>query len=276
MLENISAAHGPRFPLVSSSARSTRRSTGAEGLIEIADWESAEAQAAAVEQGAPAGFYVPVVRARCGSVQGHPYWLAALRLRVQTGTSREGTWERWRWRHHRAGQGRRLGGVRRSARRGTQGRVRGTWLRRGITDHQPWLQKNPDGSSLIIVVIDGPGAELLIGPVRDLRRRVRQVAHGEGRRGPRDRLQRPAAAARERKICLGKPRRRRALACTRSDERNVRVRQPSVSIERRRLSPFENGTYRAFSSRQMRALHRARRAVVPGVSGPGRRAPVSP
>jgi len=35
--------------------------------------------------------------------------------------------------------------------------------RHGITDHRAWLQKNPDGSSVVIVVIDGPGAESLMG-----------------------------------------------------------------------------------------------------------------
>ena len=33
----------------------------ADGLVEIADWESAEAQAAAVEQATAAGIYAPVV-----------------------------------------------------------------------------------------------------------------------------------------------------------------------------------------------------------------------
>jgi hypothetical protein len=32
-----------------------------DGLVEIADWESAEAQAAAVEQASAAGVYAPVV-----------------------------------------------------------------------------------------------------------------------------------------------------------------------------------------------------------------------
>jgi hypothetical protein len=31
--------------------------------------------------------------------------------------------------------------------------------RHGLTDHRAWLQKNPDGSSVVIVVADGPGAE---------------------------------------------------------------------------------------------------------------------
>jgi hypothetical protein len=68
--------------------------------------------------------------------------------------------------------------------------------RHRLTDHRAWLQKNPDGSSLVIVVAEGPGAETLMGRVRDLGQRVRQVVHGEGRRGPRVRLQRPASAAR--------------------------------------------------------------------------------
>ena len=35
--------------------------------------------------------------------------------------------------------------------------------RHGITDHRAWLQKNPDGSSLVIVVAEGPGAETFMG-----------------------------------------------------------------------------------------------------------------
>lgn len=35
--------------------------------------------------------------------------------------------------------------------------------RHQLTDHRSWLQKNPDGSSLVIVVAEGPGAETLMG-----------------------------------------------------------------------------------------------------------------
>ena len=35
--------------------------------------------------------------------------------------------------------------------------------RHQITEHRAWLQKNPDGSSLVIAVIEGPGAETLMG-----------------------------------------------------------------------------------------------------------------
>jgi hypothetical protein len=35
--------------------------------------------------------------------------------------------------------------------------------RHGLTDHRAWLQKNPDGSSLVIVVVEGAGAETLMG-----------------------------------------------------------------------------------------------------------------
>ena len=31
--------------------------------------------------------------------------------------------------------------------------------RHQITDHRAWLQKNPDGSSLVVVVAEGPGAD---------------------------------------------------------------------------------------------------------------------
>ena len=34
--------------------------------------------------------------------------------------------------------------------------------RHQITDHRAWLQKNPDGSNLVVVVIEGPGAETLM------------------------------------------------------------------------------------------------------------------
>lgn len=35
--------------------------------------------------------------------------------------------------------------------------------RHGLTDHRAWLQKNPDGSSLVIVVAEGPGADSFMG-----------------------------------------------------------------------------------------------------------------
>jgi hypothetical protein len=35
--------------------------------------------------------------------------------------------------------------------------------RHGLTDHRAWLQKNPDGSSLVLVVVEGPGAETMMG-----------------------------------------------------------------------------------------------------------------
>jgi hypothetical protein len=35
--------------------------------------------------------------------------------------------------------------------------------RHQITEHRAWLQKNPDGSSVVIIVADGPGAETLMG-----------------------------------------------------------------------------------------------------------------
>jgi hypothetical protein len=34
--------------------------------------------------------------------------------------------------------------------------------RHRVTDHRSWLQKNPDGSNLVIVVAEGPGAETLM------------------------------------------------------------------------------------------------------------------
>jgi quinol monooxygenase YgiN len=60
LLENISAAHGPDAPgFLGSTVYQALDS--ADGLVEIADWESAEAQAAAVEQATAAGIYAPVV-----------------------------------------------------------------------------------------------------------------------------------------------------------------------------------------------------------------------
>jgi hypothetical protein len=35
--------------------------------------------------------------------------------------------------------------------------------RMGLTTHAAWLQPNPDGSSLVILVIDGPGAAEYMG-----------------------------------------------------------------------------------------------------------------
>ena len=35
--------------------------------------------------------------------------------------------------------------------------------RHQLTDHRAWLQKNPDGSSLVIVIAEGPGAETFMG-----------------------------------------------------------------------------------------------------------------
>jgi quinol monooxygenase YgiN len=60
LLGSIAATHGPE-------ARAFLGSTvyealdSAEGLIEIADWESAEAQAAAVARATATGVYVPVI-----------------------------------------------------------------------------------------------------------------------------------------------------------------------------------------------------------------------
>ncbi len=37
--------------------------------------------------------------------------------------------------------------------------------RHRLTGHRAWLQKNPDGSSLVIVVAEGAGAETMLGEV---------------------------------------------------------------------------------------------------------------
>ena len=60
MLENISAAHGPDSPgFLGSTVYEALDRRGR--LVEIAEWESAEAQAAAVQQATAAGIYAPVV-----------------------------------------------------------------------------------------------------------------------------------------------------------------------------------------------------------------------
>ena len=60
LLENISAAHGPGAPgFLGSTVYEALDS--ADGLVEIAEWESAEAQTAAVQQATAAGIYAPVV-----------------------------------------------------------------------------------------------------------------------------------------------------------------------------------------------------------------------
>ena len=60
LLGSIAATHGPGAPgFLGSTVYETLDS--ADGLIEIADWESAEAQAAAVEKATAAGVYAPVV-----------------------------------------------------------------------------------------------------------------------------------------------------------------------------------------------------------------------
>jgi hypothetical protein len=58
-LEEISATHGPTAPgFLGSTVYEALDSP--DGLIEIADWESAEHQESAVQQAMSAGIYVPV------------------------------------------------------------------------------------------------------------------------------------------------------------------------------------------------------------------------
>ncbi|HET6966900.1 MAG TPA: antibiotic biosynthesis monooxygenase [Ornithinibacter sp.] len=59
MLVEISAIHGPRFPGFLGS-RVYEVLDGPDGLVEIADWESAEAQATAVQQAMATGVYAPL------------------------------------------------------------------------------------------------------------------------------------------------------------------------------------------------------------------------
>jgi quinol monooxygenase YgiN len=60
LLTDISATHGPTAPgFLGSTVYEVL--DNADGLVEIAEWESAEAQAAAVGQATAAGIYAPVV-----------------------------------------------------------------------------------------------------------------------------------------------------------------------------------------------------------------------
>ena len=60
LLESISATHGPTAPgYLGSTVYDTLDST--DGLVEIADWESASAQADAVQSATATGVYAPVV-----------------------------------------------------------------------------------------------------------------------------------------------------------------------------------------------------------------------
>jgi hypothetical protein len=60
LLESISATHGPSTPgFLGSTVFEALDSP--HDLIEIAGWETAEAQAAAVEAASKAGVYVPVL-----------------------------------------------------------------------------------------------------------------------------------------------------------------------------------------------------------------------
>lgn len=60
LLADISAAHVPRIAgFLGSTVYEVIDSP--DGLVEIADWDSAEAQAAAVQQAMATGVYAPVV-----------------------------------------------------------------------------------------------------------------------------------------------------------------------------------------------------------------------
>jgi hypothetical protein len=59
MLADISATHGPQAPgFLGSTLYDALDSP--DGLVEIADWDSAETQGAAVQQAMTAGVYAPV------------------------------------------------------------------------------------------------------------------------------------------------------------------------------------------------------------------------
>ena len=60
LLREISSTYGPNAPGFLGSTVYEVLDTP-DGLVEIADWESTEAQAAGVEQASAAGVYAPVV-----------------------------------------------------------------------------------------------------------------------------------------------------------------------------------------------------------------------
>lgn len=60
VLADISATYGPKAPGFLGSTQ-YQMLDNPEGLVEIAEWESAEAQAAAVEQATATGVYAPVI-----------------------------------------------------------------------------------------------------------------------------------------------------------------------------------------------------------------------
>ena len=60
LLGRISATHGPSAPgFLGSTVYEVL--DNADGLVEIAEWESTQAQSAAVQQAMAAGLYAPVV-----------------------------------------------------------------------------------------------------------------------------------------------------------------------------------------------------------------------
>jgi quinol monooxygenase YgiN len=60
MLADISAEYGPKAPGFLGSTQYEMLDSP-DGLVEIAEWESAEAQAAAVEQATAEGVYAPII-----------------------------------------------------------------------------------------------------------------------------------------------------------------------------------------------------------------------
>jgi quinol monooxygenase YgiN len=60
LLADISATHGPKASGFLGSTQYEMLDSP-DGLVEIAEWEPAEAQAAAVEQATAAGVYTPVI-----------------------------------------------------------------------------------------------------------------------------------------------------------------------------------------------------------------------
>jgi quinol monooxygenase YgiN len=87
LLGTISATHAPDAPgFLGSTVYEVLDNP--DGLVEIAEWESAEAQAAAVEQALTTGVYEPVVELVAGPLPGNsdrPAVLASATMRSARG-----------------------------------------------------------------------------------------------------------------------------------------------------------------------------------------------
>jgi hypothetical protein len=83
--------------------------------------------------------------------------------------------------------------------------------RMGLTTHAAWLQQNPDGSQLAVVVLDGPGASEFLGSSP---RRITHSTHGSGRTS-RTSIRWTSRRLRRRRRCASSRRARRAVGYSR-------------------------------------------------------------